>query len=146
MSLQIKGLQDLIDDFEQQTKVKVSKNALKKAGEYVLGVEKNVVDKYHSDWARPMGINHLKKFPIRSYRGSAFIDIGIKGKKQKNADKRKTEWDAVRGLYYNHYGFFHNRTGNYVAGSRWMDKAFEQSEDEAYKILSNEMLKEIGIE
>lgn len=146
MSLQIKGLQELIDDFERQSKVKVSKSALKKAGEYVLSVEKDVAGSTHDKWARPAGVNNLKKFPIRSYRGSAFIDVGIKGKRQKDTDKRKTEWDMVRGLFYNHYGFFHNKTGNYVAGSRWMDKAFEQSENEAYKILSNEMLKEIGIE
>lgn len=146
MSLQIKGLQELIDDFEQQNKVKVSKKALKKAGEYVLGVEKDVVKDRHRTWARPEGINNLKKFPIRSYQGSAFIDIGIKGKKTKNAEKRKTEWDAVRGLYYNHYGFFHNKTGKYVAGSRWMDTAYEKSEEQAFKILSNEMLKEIGID
>ena len=146
MSLQIKGLQELIDDFEHQTKVKVSKNALKKAGEYVLGVEKDVVGGRHDKWARPMGINNLKKFPIRSYRGSAFIDIGIKGKKTKDADKRKTEWSAVRGLFYNHYGFFHNKSGQYIAGSRWMDVAYEKSEEQAFKILSNEMLKEIGID
>lgn len=139
-------MQQLIDDFEQQTKVKVSKNALKKAGEYVLGVEKQVAGGRHNKWARPAGVNNLKKFPIRSYRGSAFIEIGIKGKKTKDAEKRKTEWDAVRGLYYNHYGFFHNRTGKYVAGSRWMDTAFDKSEEQAYKILSNEMLKEIGID
>lgn len=146
MSLQVKGLQQLIDDFEQQNKVKVSKKALKTAGEYVLNVEKEVAGNRHSKWARPQGINNLKKFPIRSYRGSAFIDIGIKGKKTKDADKRKTEWDAVRGLYYNHYGFFHNKTGKYVAGSRWMDTAYDKSEEQAFKILSNEMLKEIGIE
>lgn len=145
MSLKIKGLQELIDDFEKQTKVKVSKNALKKAGDYVLEVEKKTAGSEHDTWARPMGVNHLKKFPVRSYRGSAFIDIGIKGKKQKNAGDRKTEWDAVRGLYYNHYGFFHNRTGKYVAGSRWMDKAFESSEETAFKILSEEMLKELKL-
>ena len=146
MSLQIKGLQELIDDFDNQTKYKVSKNALKKAGEYVLGVEKDVVGGRHDKWARPMGINNLKKFPIRSYRGSAFIDIGIKGKKTKDAEKRKTEWSAVRGLFYNHYGFFHNKSGQYIAGSRWMDVAYEKSEEQAFKILSNEMLKEIGID
>lgn len=139
-------MQQLIDDFEHQTKVKVSKDALKKAGEYVLGVEKKVVGQEHRRWARPEGINNLKKFPIRSYQGSAFIDIGIKGKKTKDATKRKTEWDAVRGLYYNHYGFYHNKTGQYVAGSRWMDTAFDKSEKQAFKILSDEMLKEIGID
>ncbi|MGL5718292.1 MAG: hypothetical protein ACRCX2_35135 [Paraclostridium sp.] len=138
MSLQIKGLQTLIDDFEKQTKVKVSKNALKKAGEYVLSVEKEVAGQEHDTWARPKGVNNLKKFPIRSYQGSAYIDIGLKG--------GKVDWSAVRGLYFNHYGFFHNKTGKYVAGSRWMDIAYDKSEEKAFKMLSEEMLKEIGIE
>ena len=139
-------MQQLIDDFEHQTKVKVSKDALKKAVEYVLKNKKKVVGQTHRKWARPEGINNLKKFPIRSYQGSAFIDIGIKGNKTKDASKRKTEWDAVKGLYYNHYGFYHNKTGQYIAGSRWMDTAYEKSEEQAFKILSNEMLKEIGID
>lgn len=140
MSLQVKGLQQLIDDFERQQKVKVSKDALKKAGDYVLEVEKKIVNQTHRKWARPKGIDNLRKFPIRSYQKSAYIDIGLKGK---NA---KTDWDAVKGLYFNHYGFFHNKSGKYIAGSRWMDKAYDQSEEKALKILSDEMLKEIGLD
>lgn len=138
-------MQQLIDLFEHQTKVKVSKKALKSAGEYVLEVERDVAENRHSKFARPEGAKHLKKFPIRTYRGSAFIDIGIKGKQSKNADTRKTEWDMVRGLYFNHYGFFHNRTGKYIAGSRWMDTAFDKSEKRAFEILSQEMLKELEL-
>lgn len=138
-------MQELIDLFEQQTKVKTSKKALKTAGEEVLRIEKQVAGGRHSKWARPAGVNNLKKFPIRSYRGSAFIDIGIKGKQSKNSNTRADEWGKVRGLYYNHYGFFHNRTGKYIAGSRWMDTAFDKSEEKAFKILSEEMLKELNL-
>lgn len=137
MSLQVKGLQDLIDHFEQQTKVKVSKSALKSAGEYVLGTQREVAGSTHNRWTRPAGVNSLKKFPIRSYRGSAYIDVGIKG--------AKGDWDAQKGLYFNHYGFFHNKSGKYIAGSRWMDKAYEKSEEQAFRILSEDMMKELDL-
>lgn len=138
MSLQVKGLQEMIDHFEKQTKVKVSKTALKKAGDYVLDVEKNVAGSKHDKWSRgKVGVNNLRKFPIRNYKGSAFIDVGIKG--------GKSDWGAIRGLYYNHYGFFHNKTGKYIAGSRWMDTAYDKAEQQALNILSEEMLKELDL-
>ena len=138
MSLQVRGMRELIDHFEKQANVKVSKTALKKAGEHVLEVERQVASSTHNKWSRGnVGVENLRKFPIRSYQGCAFIDIGIKG--------AKTDWDKIRGLYFNHYGFHHNKSGQYIAGSRWMDKAYEDSVEKAQKILSEEMLKELDL-
>lgn len=141
MSLQVKGMQDLIDYFDRQAKIKISKDALRQAGNHVLEEEVKVAEEYHSKYARPLGYRHIKKFPIRNYHGSAFIDIGLKVKK---GSGDSDEWTAIRGLYFNHYGFWHNRTGKYIVGSGWMDKAFDNSKDGAYEILERAMWGEIN--
>lgn len=141
LSLQVKGMQELIDYFDRQAKIKVSKNALKQAGVFVQEEEVRVAEERHRKYARPMGSKHIKKFPIRNYHGSAFIDIGIKLKK---GSGDVDEWSAIRGLYFNHYGFWHNRTGNYIVGSGWMDTAFDNSKEGAYEILERAMWGEIN--
>lgn len=60
-------------------------------------------------------------------------------------------------VYFNHYGFYHNGwskngtaknrkkngvRGKYIAGSRWMDKAFDESKEQAYAILTEGLLEE----
>ena len=64
-----------------------------------------------------------------------------------------------QNAYFNHYGFYHNawrkdgtaknrKSGKfsprYIAGSRWMDEAFDKSKDKAYRIMEEELLKEFN--
>lgn len=152
MAVNVKGMQELIDHFDKMGNQKVPKKALKQAGEYVRKVEKKVAESTHSKYSRnnsESGAKHLRSFPPRVRKGKGFVDIGLK-------EKGATNWDNVRGLYFNHYGFYHNgwhkqgtaknrqnggRKGKYIAGSRWMDRAYDQSADKAYEILEKELLK-----
>lgn len=148
MSIEVKGIQQLIDYFDKIGNQKVPKKALDQAGKHVLKVEKEVAQSTHNKYTRHVGYNNLKSFPPRVRKGKGTVDIGIKG---------SSNWDAVKGLYFNHYGFYHNgwhrehtaknriqkgkSSGKYISGSRWMDNAYEKSSSEAYKILERELLE-----
>lgn len=151
MSVQVKGMQELIDYYDKIGDKKTPKKALRKAGDHVLKVEKRVAESKHYKYSRrngDSGKNHLKRFPVWTRNNQFFVDIGIKGKENK--------WKQVRGLYFNHYGFYHNGWHKkntrkrrlrgeiypkYIAGTRWMDVAFTQSNKEAYDIFSNELME-----
>lgn len=138
--------------------IKVGKSALTKAGEIVKEKEKEVAKNIHNKYTQQVGWKELKRYPIRkTRRGYLFVDIGIKASKlsktqqkkdaknQKDGKHRPTYWDKVRGLYYNHYGFIHNRTGKFVAGTDWMNTAFEESEKQATETIKKEIIKELGL-
>ena len=155
MSVDIKGIQELIDYFDKIGNKKVPKNALKKAGQHVREVEVQVAKSTHRRYSRnnsESGANHIKSFPPRIRKGKGFVDIGIKNK--------ASNWDAIRGLYFNHYGFYHNgwqkegtaenrikngKQGKYIAGSRWMDTAYEKSSKKAYELLEEGLLEGLDL-
>lgn len=151
MSLQVKGMQDLIDYFDKIQNTRAPKKALRKAGDHVLDVEKKVATREHRTYATGQGAQELKRSAIRSYKKQDFVDIGIKNK--------DVDWQKAKGLYFNHYGFYHNGwskkgtaknrkkngvRGKYIAGSRWMDKAFDESKEQAYAILTEGLLEELN--
>lgn len=151
MSLQVKGMQDLIDYFDKIQNTRAPKKALRKAGDHVLEVERKVATREHHTYATGQGAKELKRSAIRSYKKQDFVDIGIKNK--------DVDWSKVKGLYFNHYGFYHNGwskkgtaknrkkngvRGKYIAGSRWMDKAFDESKEQAYAILTEGLLEELN--
>lgn len=151
MSLQVKGMQDLIDYFEKIQNTRAPKKALRKAGDHVLEVEKKVARREHRKYATGQGAEELKRSSIRRYKKQDFIDVGIKD--------GKSDWEKIKGLYFNHYGFYHNGwskngtaenrkkngvRGKYIAGSRWMDKAFDESKEQAYAILTDGLLEEFN--
>lgn len=156
MSVDIKGIQELIDHFDKIGNKGVPKKALRKAGEHVRKVEKEVAESTHRKYSRKnseSGANHLKKFPPRMSKGKGFIDIGLR-------EKGKSNWENIRGLYFNHYGFYHNgwqkegtaenrqkhgKKGKYIAGSRWMDNAYEKSADKAYELLEEGLLEGLDL-
>ena len=163
MALEVKGMQELVDTLDNMLKVgdKTSKEALQKAGDYVKDKEVAVAKRVHGKqnnkgYSQDVGWKELKRYPVKmSRKGNKFVDIGIRAsvsgtqKKKELADakagvKRATHWDKIKGLWFNHYGFFHNRTGNYVAGSNWMDSAYEDSVEGAYSIIRENIEKDLG--
>lgn len=157
MSVDIKGVQELIDYFDKIGNKSVPKKALKKAGEHVRKVEIEVAKSKHWEYSRKngsSGANHLKSFPPRVRKGKGYVDIGLK-------EKGGTNWDNVRGLYFNHYGFYHNgwhkegtaenrikngqKKGKYIAGSRWMDSAYDKSSKKAYELLEEGLLEGLDL-
>lgn len=147
MSLETKGFQELIDHLDGLAKVGEThgKQALQEAGDIVRRIEVDVAKHTHKKYSQKVGFNELKKYPIRNGKlGGKYLSVGIKTtqtKSQKKKDEanvkagksRPTHWDKVKGLFFNNYGFYHNKTGAYIAGSNWIDEAFDKSRDEAYE-------------
>ena len=157
--LEILGMDELLkklDDMHEAPK-KAGAKALKKAGEHVRRVEYDIVSKEHNRYWEKVGREELKRYGVKTRRnGSQIIDIGLRGKmtaSQKKKDEankragahRPTHWDRIRGLWFNNWGFYHNITGQYVAGSNWLEKAYDDSSAEAYKIIRAELIKELEL-
>lgn len=156
MGIKTKGLQELTDYLDKMGKIqdKVANQALMAAGDYVRDVEYKVVTKRHHKYSEgDIGAKELKRYPVRvGARMSRYCNIGIRAKqtaaqKKKDAKNtasgahRPTQWDKVKGLWYNNYGFVHNRTGEYIAGSNWIETAYNQSIDEAYRIIQKKIME-----
>lgn len=159
MSVKITGMQEIVDQLDKMAKVgdKHGADALKKAGTHVKEVEQKVVRSTHDKWSQEVGYKELKRYPVKvGKKGGKFINIGIRAKQtpsqkkkdleaQANGAKRATHWDRVKGLWYNNYGFFHNKSGAYIAGSDWIGTAYEQSVEGAYQIIRDELEKGMGL-
>lgn len=160
MGVKVTGLKELTDKLDKMTTHldKAGKRALEQAGQIVLDEERAVVKSTHNKYSENVGINELKKYPVKigSKHKSKYINIGIRAKltstqkKKDSANKqagmhRPTHWDRIKGLWYNNYGFFHNRTGKYVTGTDWIGTAYERSIDRAYQKIQSELEKEIKL-
>ena len=160
MSVEIIGMKELLNRLEKMEdgSKKAINPALREGGKIIKRKEVEVVKREHSKYSENVGYKEIKAFPIRTRKKSgASIDIGIKGRVSK-ATKRKdrenvqakrprpTYWDRIRGIYFNNYGFYHNRTGNYVAGSNWLGKAYDEGSDEAYLKVKKTMLEKMGLD
>lgn len=158
MAVEVRGMQELIDTLEQMQKVgdKTANKALREAGDYVKKVEVQVAKSKHNKHSEDVGWKELKRYPVKVGRkGGKFVNIGIranvsgkqKTKESKDAEAgvyRATHWDKIKGLWYNNYGFFHNKTGKYVAGSNWIEEAYDNSVEEAYSKIREEIEKGLG--
>lgn len=145
----------MIDSLDKLAKVGDThgKKALSKAGDKVKEIEVEVVKETHHKWSQDVGWKELKKYPVKVGKlGGKFINIGIRAnvtstqrKKDEKAkqmgDARPTHWDRIKGLWYNNYGFHHVKTGRYIAGSDWISRAYDNSVEEAYRIIREEMEK-----
>lgn len=155
--LKIQGMQQLVDRLEKMEDAgkRASNVALKKAGEVVKAEQVEQAKKIHNKYSEHIGYNEIKKYQVKVGKtGKRTIDIGLKAPKNSKSKKknsastyttRTTHWDKIKGLVFNNYGFYHNRTGQYVAGSNWMGKAYDNSCDEAYRVMTNEIIKELGL-
>ena len=159
MAVEVKGMQQLMDTLDKMEKVgdKTVNKALKEAGDYVKDVEVKVAKSKHNKYSDDVGWRELKRYPIKiGKKGGKFVNIGIRAsvsgtqKKKELSDakagkKRATHWQKICGLWFNHYGFYHNRTGEYIAGSNWMESAYDDSVEGAYKIIREKIEKDLGL-
>lgn len=157
--VKVKGMQDLVDQLDKMAKVgdKHVNKALNKAGEKVKKTEIEVAERVHNKYSQKVGVKEIKKYPIKvGKRGGKFINIGIrtnvtasqrrKDEANKKAGKsRATHWDRVKGLFYNNYGFHHNRSGTYIAGSDWLGQAYEESVEEAFREMKETLEEGMGL-
>ena len=156
--LEVIGMQQLVDKLEkmQDAGNKIANTALQKAGEVIKEAEVEEAKK-HNKYSQDVGWKEIKKYRVRvSKKGTKVIDIGLKASRTASQKKkeakakasgaaRATHWDKIRGIYFNNYGFYHNRTGEYIAGSNWMGKAYDKSADEAYEIIRQQLITEMDL-
>lgn len=161
--LEVKGMDELLTQLKKMHDApeKVGRKALQEAGKHVKDVEVSVAKEEHprmpEGYSQDVGWKELKKYGVRTRRqGSQYVDIGLRGKvtasqKKKDAKnkesgkKRPTQWDRIKGLWFNNFGFYHNRTGEYIAGSNWIGKAYDESSEKAYRIIKEEIVKGMGL-
>lgn len=157
--LEVRGMKELLEKLEKVSEApqKVGKKALQKAGAHVKDIEVKVAQREHDKYTQDVGHKEIKRYGVKTKKtGSQVIDIGLRGKRtasQKKKDQankmaekhRPTHWDKIKGLWFNNFGFYHNRTGKYVAGSDWIGKAYDESSDEAYDIIRKHLMDEMGL-
>lgn len=157
--LKVEGLDELLRTLERVSVApdKCVNRALRTAGDHVRRVEVDVVEQLHDKYSENVGKNELKRYAVKSRKGgSKYVDIGLRSKVTKSqrkkdsanikaGNRRPTHWDKVKGIYYNNYGFYHNRTGEYVAGTHWIGKAYDESAEKAYRIIRDEIVKEMRL-
>lgn len=151
MSVKVSGMKALVDHFDKINSPKPVKKAVREGGKVILKQEKETARHVHKKYATGKGAAQLKLSTVRSNKKRAFVDAGI---------GKKSNWEAVKGLYYNHYGFYHSGwnhdktrkkrlaspdyTGTYIAGSRWMDTAFDKSISNAYQKVEDVLMEEFN--
>lgn len=164
VAIKVKGMQELTDTLDMMLKVgdKTAKSSLAKAGDYVKKKEVSTAKRVHGTgngkgYSEDVGWKEIKRYPVKiGKKGGKFVNIGfrasVSGKQRKKEEsdskagvKRATHWDKIKGLWFNHYGFYHNRTGQYVAGSQWMDSAFDDSVDGAFRIIREDIERGLGL-
>lgn len=143
MKLEVKGMQELIDKLERYHEMpnKAGNSALKEAGEKMLKYEKDTALKIHNKKSTGRGAANLKVGNVKTYGGgSKFIGVGFTKEMLGGGEN----WKNVKGLYFQHYGYYNHRGGKYVAGSNWLGVAFEAGADDCYKTIKNKLLMELN--
>lgn len=150
MSIKVNGMQQLINQLDKLGKVgdKHGNTALKSAAEVVRAKEVEVAKRTHSKYSEDVGWKELKAYPIKKGRKyGKIVQVGIKGSESSTGanGSRTTYWDRIKGLWFNNYGFVHNRSGTYIAGTNWIQTAYDESVDEAYAKIREEIEKGLDL-
>lgn len=141
---EVVGMQELVDKLNKyhDTPNRVGAKAVRQAGEVMLKHEKQTALKMHSkDRSTGKGAANLKVGNVKSYSGgSKWVGVGF----TKEMMGGGSNWDNIKGLYFNHYGYHNNRGGKYVAGSNWLGAAFDSGSNECYEIMKSAIMMELN--
>ena len=161
--LNTKGMQELIKRLEKMQNLSDEQmdKALIEGAKIVKKVEVDTVKKLHHEYSEDVGWKEIQTFKVKRRRnGARIIQTGVRAKRSKgkkpaeNRGKapksgfsrpRDTHWNKIRGLWFANYGFYHNKTGNYIAGTNWIGKSYEDSKDKAYDNIRRVVLKEMDL-
>ena len=132
MALKLSGFDDLFDDLNNLGNVgkKIGRKAVQEGSKIVLEQQKKDAPKNTSESAK-----NLKVTKVKTYKsGNTWANIGIDG----------SNFNEVKGLYFNHYGFELWKNGERVEPHvGWMDESLKKVEDKAsekmMQIVSSEL-------
>ena len=123
MSLTLKGLEELLTEFDQldkKVKNKIAKEAIEEASEVMLESIKQTAPKAEKNSTR--SFSHLKKDIIKK-GGTVKANMGI----------NKDNWERTKGLYFHYFGFrSHPR-------DTWMDKGYDNAKARCEQIMINKI-------
>lgn len=141
---EVLGMRELVDILHKyhDTPSKVGNKALKQASEIMLKEEKSTLRSMHrKDRSTGKGAANLKIGKIKTYpSGSKFVGVGFTKEMMGGSEN----WKNIKGAYFNHYGFYNNRGGKYVAGSNWLGVAYENASDSSYECIKNIIIAELN--
>lgn len=143
-SLEIIGMRELIDKLNnmEATPNKIGNKALKEAAQHMLEVERDTAASIHKKYRTGKGEKALHVGRIKTYSsGNKYVGVGF----TKEMMGGSSNWDDIKGLYFNHYGFYNVRYKTYVAGSNWLGIAYEKAADNCYSIMKNIILSELKL-
>ena len=126
MSVELSGFDELISDLNNLGAIgnKIGRKAVEEGAKIVLEQQKK--DAPRSD-DNDHGADKLDITEIKKYAKSGTV-VGRVGISSDN-------WEFTKGLYFNHYGFEHYKSGKMVdVHVGWMNDSFKKCKDKAAKI------------
>lgn len=136
MGLQVKGIDEISRTLESLGKAgdKIATDAVKSSLKQALPKIKEVAPEDSGQ-----GKKKLKVTKVKKYRKSVWGGVGID----------RTNWEATKGLWFQHYGYANHGWGDRFKGMRisknvgWFDRASQSVEQEVLDTLENTLLSEI---
>ena len=135
MSVELSGFDELISDLNNLGAIgnKIGRKAVEEGAKIVLEQQKK--DAPRSD-DNDHGADKLDITEIKKYAKSGTV-VGRVGISSDN-------WEFTKGLYFNHYGFEHYKSGKMIdVHVGWMNDSFKKCKDKAAKIMIDIASKEI---
>ena len=135
MSVELSGFDELISDLNNLGAIgnKIGRKAVEEGAK--IDLEQQKKDAPRSD-DNDHGADKLDITEIKKYAKSGTV-VGRVGISSDN-------WEFTKGLYFNHYGFEHYKSGKMVdVHVGWMNDSFKKCKDKAAKIMIDIASKEI---
>ncbi|OSA88812.1 hypothetical protein [Clostridium sp. ZS2] len=133
MSLQIKGINNLLKKIDNLSKIESEKIVIEVAQDMAKAIQEKA--SVFSENA-----NEIKAFKPRKVGNSTFIDVGLKSS--------ESDWDKIKSLYFQNYGFYnygwHFKGQLYIDNHKmWFDETVKSKENECKNKLKQELKKQI---
>ena len=135
MSIEFSGFDELINDLNNLGTIgnKIGRQAVEEGAKTVLEQQKKDAprDNDSEHGADKLEIAEIKKY---SKSGTTVGKVGISS----------DNWESTKGLYFQHYGFEHYKSGKMVnVHVGWMDDSFKKCKEKATRVMIDVASKEI---
>ena len=136
MAIKLSGFDELVNDLNNLGAIgnKIGKQAIEEGAKIVLEQQKKDAPRDKNDSKH--GADKLDITEIKKYAKSGTV-VGRVGISSDN-------WEFTKGLYFNHYGFEHYKSGRMVnVHVGWMNDSFKKCKEKAAKVMIDIASKEI---
>ena len=135
MAIELNGFDELISDLNNLGSIgnKIGKQAIEEGAKIVLEQQKKDAPRSGDDdhGADKLDITEIKKY---TKSGTVVGRVGISS----------DNWEFTKGLYFNHYGFEHYKSGKMVdVHIGWMNDSFKKCKEKASEKIIDIASKEI---